>query len=380
MSRYEYHVILPRQSDRYTVFAFCARAEDVLRFAEIDRIGRTKEGALKGFQRPQVAAHIKEIRAYLERDDAVLPNSVVVAFTRGVTLTANGATAKVEINGSDGPVGFVVDGQQRLSALEGLPQKDFEVFVSGIVCENEEELRKQFILINNTRPLPKPLIYELLPTVQGLPQRLSSRVNAAAFVERLNYDEASSLRGQIKQHTNPEGALQDTVMQKLIMASLSDGALRELSQDEAGVERGFQLISNFFAAVQQVFRDAWVGHKPRTSRLVHGAGIVAMGYVMEYLHSALGATEPDDFVPHLELLRGATAWTSGTWEFGDGNQRPWNGLQFVPRDYMELSQYLLSQLKRTDRHNRFGSVASSAGAKENRSIGEGRDGPRILDR
>jgi len=44
MSRYEYHVILPRQSDQYTVFAFCARAEDVLRFAEIDRIGRTKEG------------------------------------------------------------------------------------------------------------------------------------------------------------------------------------------------------------------------------------------------------------------------------------------------------------------------------------------------
>jgi hypothetical protein len=175
---------------------------------------------------------------------------------------------------------------------------------------------------------------------------LSSRSEAAALVERLNYDEASSLHGQIKQHTNPGGILQDTVMQKLIMASLSDGALRELSRSEDGMERSFLLISNFFAAVQKVFSEAWVGHKPRSSRLVHGVGIMAMGYVMEYLHSARGAFEAKDYLPSLELLQGVTAWTSGTWDFGEGNQRPWNGLQFVPRDYMELSQYLLSTLKR----------------------------------
>jgi DGQHR domain-containing protein len=354
VSTYEYQAILPRQSDRYTVFAFCARAAEVLSFAQIDRIGRREDGSLRGFQRPQVASHIKEIRAYLERDDAVLPNSVVVAFTSGVTLSRDGATARFRIDNADGPVGFVVDGQQRLSALAALPEKDFEVFVSGILCENDEELRKQFILINNTRPLPKPLIYELLPTVDGLPHRLSSRSDAAALVERLNYDEASSLRGQIKQHTNPNGVVQDTVMQKLIMASLSDGALRELAATEDGGERSFQLLSNFFAAVQQVFRDAWHGHKPRSSRLIHGVGIMAMGYVMEYLHSARSAFETEDFLPALQSLRSVTAWTSGTWNFGEGNQRPWNGLQFVPRDYMELSQYLLSTLKgiRSDVANR----------------------------
>jgi DGQHR domain-containing protein len=345
VSAYEYQAILPRQSDRYTLFAFCARAADVLSFAQIDRIGRREDGSLKGFQRPQVAAHIREIRAYLERDDAVLPNSVVIAFTRGVNVARDGATARIRIDAANGPVAFVVDGQQRLSALADLPHKDFEVFVSGILCENDEELRKQFILINNTRPLPKPLIYELLPTVDGLPYRLASRSDAAALVERLNYDEASSLHGQIKQHTNPAGVLQDTVMQKLIMASLSDGALRELAATEDGRERSFQLITNFFAAVQEVFCDAWQGHKPRTSRLVHGVGIMAMGYVMEYLHSARSAFETDEFLPALQSLRGVTAWTSGTWDFGEGNQRPWNGLQFVPRDYMELSQYLLSTLK-----------------------------------
>ena len=345
MSTYEYQAILPRQSDRYLVFAFCARATDVLSFAQINRIGRREDGSLKGFQRPQVAAHIKEIRAYLTRDDAVLPNSVVVAFTSGVSVERDGATARIRIETEHGPVGFVVDGQQRLSALADLTEKDFEIFVSGILCENDEELRKQFILINNTRPLPKPLIYELLPTVDGLPPRLSSRSEAAALVERLNYDEASSLRGQIKQHTNPTGVLQDTVMQKLIMASLSDGALRELATTEDGQGHSLQLISNFFGAVQDVFQDAWVGHTPRTSRLVHGVGVMAMGYVMEYLHTARAAFATEDFRPAVESLRSVTAWTSGTWDFGEGNQRPWNGLQFVPRDYMELSQYLLAHLK-----------------------------------
>jgi DGQHR domain-containing protein len=346
MTRYSYPAIVPRQSDKYTVFAFCARASDVLEFARIDRIGRRADGSLKGFQRPQVAAHISEIRAYLQHDDAVLPNSIVIAFTEGVRLRSQGGTAKITIDAPNGPVGFVVDGQQRLSALAGLPDKEFEVFVSGIICHGEEELRKQFILINNTRPLPRPLIYELLPTVNGLPHRLSSRSAAAALVERLNFDESSSLRGQIKQHTNPTGVLQDTVMQKLVMVSLSDGALRELGQLVDGAERSFLLLSNFFQAVQNVFPDAWAGHNPRTSRLVHGVGIMAMGYVMEHLHATLGAFESSEFGPALIGVKPVTAWTQGVWMFGEENRRPWNGLQFVPRDYMELSQYLLRELKR----------------------------------
>jgi hypothetical protein len=43
-----------------------------------------------------------------------------------------------------------------------------------------------------------------------------------------------------------------------------------------------------------------------------------------------------------------TAWTSGTWDFGEGNQRPWNGLPFVPRDYLEPVSPELSE-KRSKR-------------------------------
>jgi DGQHR domain-containing protein len=345
------HLIFPaimaQQSDSHLVFSFSAYASEIHAIAQIDRIGRNRDGSLKGFQRPQVARHISEIRKYLEQQTAILPNPIVLAFTASVSIRPlKGNFAEITIDVSGGPPGFVVDGQQRLTALSDLPGRDFQVFVAGVVCRDEEELRKQFILINNTRPLPKTLIYELLPTVSNLPDRLAGRANAAAMIERLNFDEGSSLRGQIKQHTNPTGVLSDTALQKLVMNSYLDGALRELGRTDDGNDHAFEVLSNFFAAVQRTFPDAWIDQKPRTSRLVHGAGIVAMGYVMEYLWSADHAYTADAFCAGLAPLIGKCAWTSGNWEYGIGNVRPWNGIQNIAREWLELSQFLIRTIKR----------------------------------
>ncbi|SEH06429.1 DGQHR domain-containing protein DpdB [Candidatus Venteria ishoeyi] len=347
-----YTALIPQQSQQHTVFCFCAKATDILRFAGIDRIGRQEDNSLTGFQRPQIARHIKEIRDYLAKSEAILPNSVVVAFTGGVTLeNQSDGMARVSIDLSQGQNALVVDGQQRLSALAELPDKDFEVFVSALLCENEAELRKQFILINNTKPLPKALIYELLPTVDGLPQRLDSRRTAAELVELLNYTEGSPLESLLKQQTNPAGVIQDTIMQRMIMTSLSDGALREMMQaarteQRNGLEQCFKLLSAFFEAVAKTFPEAWKEQKPKTSRLVHGAGIVGMGYVMDYLFTTQNTQTVAEFQTSLQALKGKTAWTAGVWDFGPDNQRPWNSLQNVPKDYLVLSQYLVQVVKR----------------------------------
>src|SRR3546814_4729646 len=88
------------------------------------------------------------------------------------------------------------------------------------------------ILINNTKPLPKGLIYELLPKVGGLPFRYESRAEAARLIETLNYKKGSSLRGMINGQTNPRGIIKDTILQRLLMNSLSDGALRAYRSEE----------------------------------------------------------------------------------------------------------------------------------------------------
>lgn len=361
-------VVLPRQSERTKVFTFAAPAKEIARFARIQRAGRSDEGALSGFQRPQIAGHIREIRDYLVKPNAILPNPIVVAFTSGATLKPlpaqeppptrtrrplhRRAAARpsglglLTIDLANGPPGLIVDGQQRFTALSEIPDSDFEVLVSGFLCEDDEELQKQFILINNTRPLPKALVYELLPQVSDLPYRMSSRSQAALVTEALNYREGSALRGLIKQQTNPAGIIRDTVLQRVIMNSISDGALRLYAEDDKLLmDRGATLISEFFHAVRHVFASDWDGKTPKTSRLVHGAGVVAMGYVMEDLHSATGATDRDEFARGLRLLKGRTAWSEGEWTFGQERRR-WNGLQNVPADVRQLSMHLVQELRR----------------------------------
>src|SRR3546814_9359360 len=103
--------------------------------------------------------------------------------------------------------------------------KDFQVFVSAVVCADDAELRRQFVLINNTRPLPNSLISELLPSVDGLPLRLSDRSLAAELTAQLNYQGDSSLTGLIPQHPNPPGIIHDTPIQTRIMNSIGDGVM-----------------------------------------------------------------------------------------------------------------------------------------------------------
>lgn len=345
-----FNAVCAKQSDEHEVLSFAATAADVLRFATIDRIGRDAQGELSGFQRPQVAAHIREIRDYLEKPNSVLPNPIVVAFTEAVTVEVlDGGLARLSIDLSSGPPGLVVDGQQRLSALAEV-DRDFQVFVSALICRDEAELRRQFVLINNTKPLPKSLIYELLPTVDDLPPRLSRRSTAADITARLNF-EGTALQGYIKQHTAPEGMIADTVMQKLIMESLTNGVLRELVKGPRGAERCVRLISNYFDAVKQTFPEAWHGQRPATSRLLHGAGIQALGDVMEVLAQRADARTIEEFREGLACLRGKTAWTEGEWNF-DGEVRRWNSLQNVNRDVALLKHYLVGIVKADQRQRR----------------------------
>src|SRR6516164_7585474 len=99
-----FSAIKAEQSPQHTVFSFAASAAQVFEMGRIERAGRSDNGVLRGFQRPQIAAHIHEIRDYLQREDAVLPNSVVVAFTDHVKIhSIKDNIVSVEVDITDGP-------------------------------------------------------------------------------------------------------------------------------------------------------------------------------------------------------------------------------------------------------------------------------------
>lgn len=346
-AEYRFKAVGAKQARRTRVFTFAATAREILATCEISRLGRTQEGRLFGFQRPQIASHIHEIRDYLASEEAVLPNAIVIGLLGGVRIKTLGAGLfELTISVSRRKPGFVVDGQQRLTALAQANRDDFEIFVSCVVCNSEEELRRQFILINNTRPLPKSLIYELLPEVGELPRRLNSRAFAAAVVERLNIEPESSLRGMISTHTNPLGVIKDTSLHKVIMNSADTGAIRDYGNGTQRMDFAVELLSNFYGSIADTFPKAWHGHNPRTSRLLHGAGVVAMGYVMETIYSRTGRLTRRHFGRGLEALVSRCAWTAGRWRFADGSVVNWDQLENTPRQIQRLALHLIGVVKR----------------------------------
>lgn len=343
---YKFKGVRAKQAAGHDVFSFVATPKEILEFSDIERVARNEEGKLQGFQRHQVASHIRDIKDYLNREDAVLPNAIILAFLGGVKITdLSDGIVEITIDSTEAKPGFVVDGQQRLSALSTMEKPGFQVFVSALICKDYNELRQQFVLINNTRPLPKSLIYELLPTVDGLPERFTSRKFAARIIDLLNFLPNSALFGEIKQHTNPKGLLSDTAMQKFVMNSANDGAIRSFMKYEDFEGRSIELINNFFSAVRTVFKNEWEGLSPRHSRLKHGAGIVSLGFVMELIYSHQNSTSKEGFIEGLRLLKPYTAWTSGEWKLSDIDQRPWNGIQNTSTDINLLTRYLIEKLR-----------------------------------
>src|SRR5262249_11206100 len=114
-----------------------------------------------------------------------------------------------DLSEADKP-GFVVDGQQRLAAIRDAKLTSFPIFVVAFVAASVSEQQEQFILVNSTKPLPKGLIYELLPDTQGLlPTFLKKRQLPALLAARLNHDGDSPLRGMVRTPTTPEGVIKD---------------------------------------------------------------------------------------------------------------------------------------------------------------------------
>jgi DGQHR domain-containing protein len=317
---------------------------------------------LAGYQRPEVISHIAEIRNYLESTDPLLPNAIVIAFDDRVKFLPSGETPTpysrwgtlvVPLNtaGDENQAGLIVDGQQRTAAIRDARIGSFPICATAFIANDEREQREQFILVNSTKPLSKGLIYELLPTTEmKLPSLLQRRRFPAQLLARLNGDEKSPLHGKIRTPTTPAGVVQDNSILKMLENSLSDGVLyrfRDPETNQNDSESMLQVLNAFWSATEKVFPKAW-GLPPARSRLMHGAGVVSMGFLMDAIaerHRDVALPAVAQFQEDLEPLRDVCRWTDGYWDFGPGIKRKWNEVQNTPKDIQMLANYLMVQYK-----------------------------------
>ena len=83
---FKFRGIEAKQSKKHNVISVVCKADEILQIAEIDRIRRSDKGRILGFQRPKIQNHINEIRDYLIKDESVLPNPIVLAFTKNISI------------------------------------------------------------------------------------------------------------------------------------------------------------------------------------------------------------------------------------------------------------------------------------------------------
>lgn len=354
-----------KQSSGKTLYSFAVDGKLISSFAAISRIKREEDDELSGYQRPEVLSHIAEIRRYIESDSPMIPNAVVIAFDSRVKFieTQNEeidigysrfGTITIPVdseeNNQEKP-GFIVDGQQRIAAIREADISAFPICVTAFVTNEVREQTEQFILVNSTKPLPKGLIYELLPNTDAtLSTHLQRRRFPARLLAYLNNSESSPLKGLIQTPTNPSGKIKDNSILKMIDNSLSDGVLyrfRGIEDAPDDEENMIKILFNFWSAVSKVFKEAW-NLPPRESRLMHGAGVVGMGFLMDAIserHRKTKTPTEEQFIDDLTPLKEVCSWTNGYWDFGPGRQVKWNEIQNTTRDIQTLANYLLIQYK-----------------------------------
>ncbi len=350
------------QDPGHPLYQFSLTPAELFGIADISRVSRDDAGTLIGYQRPEVKRHVQDIVDYLNSDHVIFPNSLILALSSRTRFVQDdddtdgvaAGTIEIRLPGPNDPKpAWIVDGQQRALALSKSTRQDsLAVPVNGFIADETDLQRDQFLRINNTRALPRGLITELLPEVTcPLPARLSTRKIPAQLCELLNRDERSPFRNLIRRSSNTAAqrsaaVIADMSIVKMIEDSLLSPsgclfAYRNLATGESDFNGIVAVLLTYWSAVKAVFPEAW-GKPPTRSRLMHGAGIRAMGRLMDRIMSSLNvrsAAAPRQVQAELLTIKPHCRWTSGEWE--DLGGMAWKEVQNIPRHIQMLSNVLI---------------------------------------
>jgi DGQHR domain-containing protein len=350
------------QTPNFPLYLFTLTASEILRVADISRVSRDEAGKLIGYQRPEVRGHVKEIVDYLNGPAVLFPNPIILAMSSTVRFISSRGpktTDGLALSGSvEIPVppadrakpGWIVDGQQRALALSRATNKDFPIPVTAFITDSVDVQRDQFLRVNNTKPLPRGLVNELLPEVDTpLPPRLSIRQMPSELCNLLNQRETSPFCGLIRRassdsKTARSAVITDTVVVKMLEECLSpSGCLfiyRNMTSGETDFDGLWTALIVYWSAVKDTFPEAW-GKPPTKSRLMHGAGIRAMGRLMDRILNTIdphGPTATELVRAELARIAPHCHWTSGTWS---ELRLRWDDIQNFHRHTQELSNFLI---------------------------------------
>lgn len=346
------------------VYSFFARGDQIAQLADISRL-RRGDSRLEGFQRREIKSHVAEIADFLKQGPVLFPNAIILALSpdvrfersRGPKDPDDGVVAgklTLPLRPEGQRAAWIVDGQQRSLALAKGEQAQLKVPVVAFVSDEVAVQREQFILVNKAKPLPSRLIDELLPEMSVvLPRALKARQVPSALCAALNDDPKSPLHGLIKRESEPGAAqavITDRVLIDVVAGNLRAGGALGAYRAGEGLEPVHEALCTYWGAVRDAFPEAW-GRPPAESRLMHSAGVRAMGALMDpiWTRADASADPAEDVRASLARVAPYCRWTQGVWE---GLGWAWNDVQATSRHIRGLTDHLLQLDRSLSRPNR----------------------------
>lgn len=231
----------------------CINSNDLVSISDFDvRKIQQSEGIDEylGIQRAIDQTRVREIRQYIQGDDANFPTSVVLAVPEecvelAVETTAEGSSLLIMTlsnNPSDDPeseilyrqIARVIDGQHRIEGLRGFPN-NFQMNVSIFVGADISDQASIFSTVNLAQTkVNKSLVYDLFELSNSRsPERSCHNV-----IVSLDRTDDSPLYKKIKRlGTATEGRFGETLSQATVVA----GILQYICKDRIEVLRDRQI-------------------------------------------------------------------------------------------------------------------------------------------
>lgn len=260
----------------------------------------------EGFQRPLDLKRVDEIAAYLGQNPT-LPNALVVAFEPGTlnfeslpnqadkycqfgTITLKGKMAKIDGNDQPLPendrIGYVIDGQHRLRAIEHstLAKGEFNVVISAFHDVPTKFQLEQFYALNQTVPISAGQLALLRREIgYALPPKEAYKKAISDVCKTLqNYPESPfTPEKYVGAPPVLRGPLNISVVERMIEYAIKVTMLRfKWHQDASQIppvnlDYVAKALYVYWKGVSEVFSDYW-GKKQKDQRLFCAIGIYAM--------------------------------------------------------------------------------------------------------
>lgn len=244
------------------------------RFDVSRRITDKKLGYQRSFSKPR----IKEITTYINQDQGIIPNSILVNIDEGKFSYLKNDNL-LTLNDTES-LGLIIDGQHRIKGCyEANP--DFPLMVVATLGLSVKDQARLFIKINKTQKgVPASLYLDLLNLLEGDIENfdeegVTAERRATEIATRLNETDESPLYELIRR-TGDAGlgiSLSEFVNQAKDYVEPRTGKLANL-----GFEQQYKVFEIYFRSIKAVFLEQWDDPKSYILKTVGFGGLMKAFY------------------------------------------------------------------------------------------------------